>query len=92
MAIGQNYLNTIGAALGITAVQTGIMISLLFSMLAIFVVVIGTKGKKPEVGVGFTSLFSTLIFTFMGWYPVWVGSVLSLVIAIMLASIFSGSR
>lgn len=91
MAIGQNYLDALAAALGITSVQTGVMISLLFSILSIFVVVIGTKGKKPEVGVGFTSLFTTLIFTYLGWYPVWVGSVLALVISIMLAQIFAGS-
>jgi len=92
MAIGQTYLNTIGSALGITAIETGIMISLLFSMLAIFVGLIATKGKKPEVTVPFISLFSTLIFTYMGWYPIWVGSVLSLVIAILLAMLFSGKK
>lgn len=90
-AIGQAYLNTIGAALGITAIQTGMLISLLFSILSIFVVIIGTKGEKPEVSVSFTSLFTTLIFTYMGWYPIWVGSVMALVISILLAMIFSGT-
>lgn len=90
MAIGQVYLNTIGAALGITAIETGIMISLLFSILSIFFGLIATNGYKPQVTVSFISLFATLIFTFMGWYPIWVGSVLSLVISILLAMVFSG--
>lgn len=92
MAIGQTYLNTIGSALGITAIETGIMISLMFSMFAIFFGLIATNGKQPQVTVSFISLFATLIFTFMGWYPIWVGSVLSLVISIMLAMMFSGKR
>jgi hypothetical protein len=91
MAIGQPYLNAIGTALGITAIEAGIMISLLFSILTIFVIVLATRGESSELTIGLTSLFTTLIFTFMGWYPVWVGSVLALVISILLATIFSGT-
>lgn len=90
MAIGQAYLNTIGAALGITAIETGMLIALLFTMLSIFVVVIGTKGEKPAISISFTSLFATLIFTYLGWYPIWVGSVIALVVSILMAMMFSG--
>lgn len=73
-----------------TATNAGIMFSLMFSIGLILVVVIATKGKRPDVTVPFTSLFATVFFTFLGWYPVWIGSVLALVLSILLAKIVSG--
>lgn len=90
MVVWSGYLNAIAAAFGTTATEAGIIISLLFSVAALFVVVIATKGKRPDVTVTFTSFFTTVLFTFMGWYPIWIGSVMALVIAILLARIVSG--
>jgi hypothetical protein len=91
MVVWSGYLTAIANAFGTSATEAGIIFSLTFTILAIIVVVIGTNGEKPEVTVGFTSFFSTLVFTFMGWYPIWTGSVISLVLAILLANVFSGS-
>ena len=87
--IWSEYLTSIADAMAVTATQAGIMISLIFSTALILTVLIATKGKKPEVSVPFVALFSSVLFTFMGWYPVWIGSVMSLVISILLAWIIS---
>ena len=88
--IWSEYLTSIADAMGVTAIQAGVMISLIFSTALILTVLIATKGRKPEVSVPFVALFSTVLFTFMGWYPVWIGSVMALVISILLARIISG--
>lgn len=88
--IWSDYLASIADAMGVTETQAGIMISLIFSTALILTVLIATKGRRPEVSVPFIALFSTILFTFMGWYPIWIGSVLALVISILLAFIISG--
>ena len=90
MVIWGDYLTSIALAMDATETQAGIMFSLIFTIGLIVVVLIATKGKKPEVSVTFISLFTTIFFTFLGWYPIWIGSVMSLVIAIILAKIISG--
>ena len=66
------------------------MFSIMFSIGLLVVVVIATKGRKPEVSITFVSFFTTVFFTFLGWYPVWIGSVMALIIALLLAKIISG--
>ena len=90
MVIWSGWLNAIASAFDTTATEAGIIVSLLFTLASIFTVLIGTKGKKPEVTVTFTGFFVTILFTFMGWYPLWMGSVIALVVSILLARIISG--
>lgn len=90
MVIWSDWLTSVASALDTTATEAGIMFSLAFTIGLLIVVVIATRGKKPDVTMSFTSLFITIFFTFIGWYPIWIGSVMALVIAIMLAKIISG--
>lgn len=90
MVIWGDYLASIALAMDTTETNAGIMFSLIFSIGLIVVVLIATKGRRPEVSVTFLSLFTTVFFTFLGWYPIWIGSVLALVISILLAKIISG--
>ena len=90
MVIWSEYLNGIAVAMDVNATEAGMMISLMFSIFLMLVVLIATKGKRPEVTVPFSTLLSTVLFTFMGWYPIWIGSVLALVLSIMLAMFISG--
>ena len=90
MVVWSEWLTSIASALDTTVTEAGIIFSLAFTIGLIVVVLIATRGRKPEVTVTFTSLFVTVFFTFLGWYPVWVGSVLALVISILLARIVSG--
>ncbi len=90
MVIWAEYLTAIASAFGTTSAQAGVIFSLAFTMMSIISVLIATKGSDISTSVSFTALFMTLLFTFLGWYPVWTGSVLALVISILIASIFSG--
>lgn len=89
MVIWSDYLTSIASALGTTATQAGVMFSLIFTIVTIFVVLVATRGRKPQVTMPISALFPTVLFTFMGWYPIWTGSVIALVIAIFIAYVFS---
>ena len=90
MVIWSDWLNAIASAFDTSSTEAGIIISLMFTIASIFIVLMATKGKRPEVTVTFTGFFITVLFTFMGWYPVWIGSVIALIISILLARIISG--
>ena len=89
MVVWSEYLTAIASALGVNAVQAGMMFSLLFTMGVIFVVLIATRGRKPQVTMPISALFPLVLFTFMGWLPIWTGSVLALIISIFIAYVFS---
>ena len=89
MAIGAEYLTSVGSALGITAIQAGIILSLVFTVGIMITVILGTKGRQAQVTIPLSTLFPTVLFTFMGWYPVWTGSALALVLSIFIAYTFS---
>ena len=89
MVIWADWLLAISDAMGVSTTEAGVMISLIFTIMSIFVVLIAVKGKKPEEPIMFTALFTTVLFTFIGWYPVWIGSVLALVVSLLIASFVS---
>jgi len=89
MVVWTDYLTSIADAIGTTATEAGLIFSLIFTMGIILVVVIATKGRKPQVTMPLSAFFPTLLFTFMGWYPIWTGSAIALVLAIFIAYVFS---
>lgn len=89
MVVWTDYLTSIADAIGTSATEAGMIFSLIFTMGIIIVVVIATKGRKPQVTMPLSAFFPTLLFTFMGWYPVWTGSAIALVLAIFIAYVFS---
>lgn len=89
MVVWTDYLISIADAIGTTQIEAGIIFSLIFTMGIIVVVMIGTKGKKPQVTMPLSAFFPTLLFTFMGWLPLWTGSAIALVLAIFIAYVFS---
>lgn len=90
MVVWSDWLTSIASALDTTVTEAGIIFSLAFTIMLIIVVLIATRGKRPDVTVTFTSIFVTIFFTFLGWYPIWIGSVLALVLSIIIAKIVSG--
>ena len=90
MVIWSDWLTSVAFALGTTSTEAGIMFSLAFTMGLLVVVLIATRGKKPDVTITFSTLLSTIFFTFIGWYPIWIGSLLALVMSILIAKIISG--
>lgn len=89
MVIWADYLTSIASAIGTTTTQAGVMFSLIFTIATIFVVLVATRGRKPQITMPLSALFPTVLFTFMGWYPVWTGSALALILAIFIAYVFS---
>ena len=89
MVVWTDYLISIADAIGTTATEAGMIFSFIFTMGIIIVVVIATKGRKPQVTMPLSAFFPTILFTFMGWYPLWTGSVIALVLAIFIAYVFS---
>ena len=89
MVLWADWLASVAAGLDVGTTDAGILFSLGFTIMLILVVLIATKGKKATVSVSFTALFATLFFLVLGWYPVWMGSVLALVLSIIIAAIFS---
>lgn len=89
MVVWADWLTSIASALETTVIEAGIIFSLAFTILLIVVVLIATEGKNAAEPIMFTSLFATVFFTFLGWYPIWVGSVLSLVVSLLIASFVS---
>lgn len=89
MVIWTDYLTGIADAIGTTAVEAGVIFSIVLTISTILIVIIGTKGEKPQVTVPLSALFPTILFTFMGWYPIWTGSVIALILSIFIAYVFS---
>jgi len=89
MVVWTDYLTSIADAIGTTATEAGMIFSLIFTMGIIIVVIIATKGRKPQVTMPLSAFFPTILFTFMGWYPIWTGSAIALVLAIFIAYVFS---
>lgn len=89
MVVWTDYLVSIADAIGTTSTEAGMIFSLVFTMGIIIVVVIATKGRKPQVTMPLSAFFPTVLFTFMGWYPVWTGSAIALVLTIFIAYVFS---
>ncbi len=90
MVILSDTLANAGTWMGVTASQAGVILSLMFSLATILAILIATKGRKAEFTVPTGALFVTVLFTFLGWYPVWTGSVLALILAIFVGKIISG--
>lgn len=89
MVIWSDWLTAIADAMEVTQTQAGVMISLIFTILVVVIILIATRGKSAQITVPIGSLLMTVLFTFMGWLPVWFGSVIALVLAIFIAYIFS---
>jgi hypothetical protein len=90
MVIWGSYLESIALAFDTTQTQAGVMFSIMFTIGLIVVVLIATRGKKPEITVSFVAWFVTIFFTFIGWYPIWIGSVIAIIISIVISKIISG--
>ncbi len=89
MVIWADWLASVAAGMGTSTTDAGILFSVGFTIMLILVVLISTKGRRATVSISFTVLFVTIFFTVLGWYPVWIGSVLALVLSIIIAGVIS---
>lgn len=71
-----------------TTTQAGTFLSLSVTILIILTIVIATRGRGAEYTVSIGALFCMILFTFIGWMPVWTGSVIGIVLALFIANMF----
>lgn len=73
-----------------TSTQAGIIHSLGITVVVIVLVLMASKGEKAVITIPITALFNILLFSYMGWFPSWTGSVIALVLVVFLGLIFTG--
>ena len=85
MVVWENFLQNAADLLGLTVEQTGVFLSLIFTMSFLLIVALATRGRGLEMTMPTISIFMVLLFTYFGWLPTWVGATIALIIAILAA-------
>jgi hypothetical protein len=52
-------------------------------------VLLASKGKGAITTVPVTMFFATLFFSYIGWYPIWTGTIIALVLALFVGWLLS---
>jgi len=87
--IWETFITAASEVLGLTVEQAGIFISLLINLSVSFAFGLLARKKTPVVLLGSMSLVMVLTI-FLGWFPVWTGSVLALILAALAAKVSGG--
>jgi len=90
MVMWSDWLEAIASGMGSTASQAGVIISLIFIIGIAMFILIATRGRKSGLTVGLTTLLGLVLFTFIGWLPLFTGSVLAIVVSLLLAKFVAG--
>ncbi len=89
MVIWSQYLQNLADVMNSTPTEAGIISSLIIMIGTIMVILIATRGKGAITTVPMAMFFLTLFFTYLGWFPVWTGSVIALILVIFIGYMFS---
>jgi len=90
MVMWTDWLEAVASGMGTTSSQAGVVISLIFIISIAVFILIATRGRKSGLTVGLTSLLGLILFTFIGWLPLFTGSVLAIVLSLLLAKFVAG--
>ena len=90
MVMWSDWLEAIASGMGSTSSQAGVIISLIFIIGTNIFVLIATRGRRSGLTVGLTSLMGLILFTFIGWLPLFTGSLLAIVVSLLLARFVAG--
>jgi len=90
MVMWSDWLEAIASGMGSTSSQAGVIISLIFIIGINIFVLIATRGRQSGLTVGLTSLLGLILFTFIGWLPLFTGSLLAIVVSLLLARFVAG--
>lgn len=83
------WLATIAPILGVTTAQAGILLGLFFPL--IFSLCGGlTAPKYPVISMGIPAFFGILVFTYAAWLPLFTGTAIALIVALLVARELSG--
>ena len=89
MTVWTQYLQNVADFMNTTPTQAGIISSLMITVSLLIIVLISTKGQGSFITIPITGFFSILFFVYVGWFPVWTGSVIALVLVVFLGYVFS---
>lgn len=90
MVMWSDWLEAIASGMGSTSSQAGVVISLIFIIGISIFILIATRGRQSGLTVGLTSLLGLILFTFIGWLPLFTGSLLAIVLSLLLARFVAG--
>ena len=90
MVIWADWLEAVGTAMATTTVEAGTILSLVIIISLVLAIGIATKGKMLVTSSSMVSLMGLILFTYMGWLPLWTGSALALVVSIFIAKYVAG--
>jgi len=90
MVMWSEWLETVASGMGSTISQAGVIISLIFIIGISMFILIATRGRKSGLTVGLSSFLGLILFTFIGWLPLFTGSVLAIVISLLMAKFIAG--
>ena len=82
--IWEDWLSHVASALGMSVSQSAIFLSFIITAMMIITVLIASKGRGAEITTPITALIMIILFTFMGWLPIWTGSVIALILSLFL--------
>lgn len=85
MVVWSDWLVAAGTALGMTTTQAGVFMSLVVIMSIVIALAIATRGRRVLEISSLTVLMGLILFTYMGWLPLWTGSALALVTSLFIA-------
>ena len=90
MVMWSDWLEAVASGMGSTSSQAGVIISLIFIIGISMFILIATRGRKSGLTVGLSSFLGLILFTFIGWLPLFTGSVLAIVVSLMMAKFVAG--
>ena len=88
--VWEAWLTAIAPSLDVTASQAGIIISFLVIFAGVLMVAMAAP-KHASVGMSVTAFIGALFFTYVSWLPVWTGTALSFVLAIIVALVLKNA-
>ena len=90
MVMWSDWLKAVASGMGSTSSQAGVVIFLIFIIGISMFILIATRGRKSGLTVGLSSFLGLILFTFIGWLPLFTGSVMAIVVALMMAKFIAG--
>jgi len=86
MVIFQEWLDATATGMGTTSQEAGVILSLVFLTAFIGIILIATKGVRGFETCSVAAFFHFILFTYMGWLPLWTGSALAITVAALIAN------
>ena len=84
-----DFIETIADYMGVTDELAAMFMGFIFTIIAIFIIATAVRRKDTPIMALLMTLFMTLGFTVMVWYPLWFGGVIAFALSLIVASFVS---